>query len=368
MSVHKRGDRWYYYIKIRGRRYRGALPECRVKAQALEAERHIRDEICDGKYQTAQSRKTLKEFVEESYTPWAKANKRSWRTDVSRLKPIVAYFGSKMLSDISPFQIERYKIERLRTPIVRGEDLKKSKPRSKASVNREIRLLSRIFTLAIASREASSNPVSQVKLLKGENRRTRYLLPEEEEKLMAQLDGKRGHIRLIVVVALHTGMRRGEIFRLRKEDVDFHRGEIRATKTKTDEDRFIPMNETLRTELFNHISRLSSEYLFANPETGNPYTEIKRSFPTACRLAGIKDFRFHDLRHTAATRMAEASVDPFTIAAILGHKSLDMTVSYAHATQQARRNAVAALEGANRKNGPQIGHKDEQRPVLTAAK
>jgi integrase len=366
VSVYKRGDKWYYYVKIKGTRRRGVIPEARTKYQAQEAERRIRDEIFEGKYQAAQSRKTLKQFVEESYTPWAKANKRSWRSDVSRLKPILAYFGAKKLSDISPFQVERYKIERLRTPIVRGDKGEKSKPRSKASVNREIRLLSRVFTLAIANREARSNPVAEVKLLKGENRRTRYLLPEEEERLMEHLTGRRGYIRLIVLVALNTGMRLGEILRLRKSDVDFHRDEVRVTLTKTDKDRFIPMNDRLRSELLAQISGLDSEYLFANPKTGKPFTHIKRCFPTACRLAEIEDFRFHDLRHTAATRMAESGVDPFTIAAILGHKSLDMTASYAHATQQARRRAVEALEEANKKPGHKVGHKQEQRSKLTA--
>lgn len=206
MSVTKRGNRWYYYIKIRGQRYRGVIPEARTKYQALEAERKIRDQIFEGKYSKAQSKKTLKEFVDQVYLPWAKVNKRSWRSDVSRLKPILTYFGNKKLSDISPFQVERYKIQRLRTPIVRGENTDKSKPRSKACVNREVRLLSRLFTLAIANREAVSNPVSQVKLLKGETRRTRYLLSEEEERLMAQLTGQREHLRLIVIVALHTGI------------------------------------------------------------------------------------------------------------------------------------------------------------------
>jgi integrase len=368
MSVYKRANRWYYYIKIRGQRHRGAIPEARTKYQAQEAERKIRDQIFEGKYSNAQSRKTLKEFVEEVYLPWAKVNKRSWRSDVSRLNPILAHFEKKKLSDISPFQIERYKIERLKMPIVRGENGEKTRPRSRASVNREVRLLSRIFTLAIANREASANPVSQVKLFKGENRRTRYLLPEEEERLMAQLTGQREHIRLIVIVALHTGMRMGEIVNLKRENIDFHRGEIRVTRTKTDEDRFVPMNDTLYRDLMSHCSNLKTDYVFANPETGKARGQVKRSFVTACRLAKIEDFRFHDLRHTAATRMGEAGIDPFTIAAILGHKSIAMTASYTHATQRAKRLAVEALEEAIEKQGHKVGHNEERRPKLAAAK
>lgn len=362
MSVCKRGNRWYYYIKIKGTRYRGAIPEARTKYQAQEAERKIRDQIFEGKYGSAQSNKTLKEFVEKVFLSWAKENKRSWRTDISRLKPIVACFGNKRLADISPFLIEKYKITRSRTVTVRG------KQRSKASVNRELELLSRIFSLAVSNREIRSNPVSEIQHLKGEIRRTRYLLPDEEGRLMEVLNGKSSHLRLIVQVALHTGMRRGEILNLRKADLDFHRGEIRVTRTKTDEDRTVPMSGTLYELLSVHCADLRSEFVFTNPKTGKARTDIKKAFETACREAIIEEFRFHDLRHTASTRMGEAGIDPFTIAEILGHKDIRTTVRYTHATHEAKRRAIAALEGVELERGPQMGHKHQQRPMLAAAK
>jgi len=362
MSVYKRGDRWYYYIKIKGVRYRGAIPEARTKYKAQEAERRIRDEIFEGRYGNAQSNKTLKEFVEEAYMPWAKENKRSWRSDQSRLKPILAYFGSKKMLDINPFLVEKYKVTRSKAVTVRGKE------RSRASVNRELELLSRIYNLAISNREVRNNPVAEVDHYKGEVRRSRYLLPDEEERLMAQFTGKRTHLRLIVLVALHTGMRLGEILKLRRRELDFHRGEILVTRTKTDEDRRVPMNDRLYQELVSHCAGLVSEYVFVNPETGRPLVCIKRAFEKALEDAAIEDFRFHDLRHTAATRMGEAGIDPFTIAAILGHKSIAMTASYTHATQQAKRRAVAVLENAGVESGPQMGHRHQQRPALAAAK
>jgi integrase len=85
-------------------------------------------------------------------------------------------------------------------------------------------------------------------------------------------------------------------------------------------------------------------YVFANSETGRPLVCIKRAFEKALENAGIEGFRFHDLRHTAATRMGEAGIGPFTIDAILSHKSIAMTASYTHATQQAKLRAVAVLE------------------------
>lgn len=100
----------------------------------------------------------MNEFVENSYKPWARANKKSWKIDMSRLKPILAFFGNKKLSEISPFLIEKYKIERKATPVV---SKKKSKPRSLAAVNRELRLLSRIFRLATASKRQPRIPAAR---------------------------------------------------------------------------------------------------------------------------------------------------------------------------------------------------------------
>ena len=106
------------------------------------------------------------------------------------------------------------------------------------------------------------------------------------------------------------------------------------------------MNDRLYQEMASHCAGLASEYVFSKPETGRSLVCIKRAFEKALENAGIEDFRFHDLRHTAATRMGEAGIDPFTIAAISGHKSIAMTASYTHATQQAKRRAVAVLDNA----------------------
>ena len=170
------------------------------------------------------------------------------------------------------------------------------------------------------------------------------------------------------MIALNTGMRRGEILKLKVSDLDFYRGEILVTQTKIDEDRSIPMNDLLRSELSAHCQNLSSEHVFCNPRTGKPITDIKKAFATLCKNSEIDGLRFHDLRHTAATRMGERGIDPFTIAEIMGHKDVRTTVGYTHATREAKRRAVAALEGISRESGPQMGHKHQQRPMLAAAK
>ena len=185
---------------------------------------------------------------------------------------------------------------------------------------------------------------------------------------MAQLTGRRAHLRLIIVVALNTGMRKTEILKLKRSNLDFIRGEILVTETKNGEDRIVPMNEKLRSELLSHLADHDSEYMFANPKTGRPRVAVQHAFEGARLDAKLEDFRFHDLRHTASTRMNEAGIDPFAIAAILGHKKIEMTASYTHATEAAKRRAVEALGRANVEIGPQIGHMESEQSKFTLAK
>ncbi len=295
MSTYKRGKRWCYYIRIKGTRYRGTIPEARTKYQAQQAETRIRNQIFEGKYGTFQSNKTLRALVEKDFLPWARENKRSWRNDFSRIKPLLAFFGSQKLADISSFLIEKYKIKRSKTITMRGTK------RSQTTVNRELQLLSRVLSMAVSSRDLRTNPCFEIRKFKGEVRRKRYLLPGEEARLMQALVCRRGYLRLIVMIALHTGMRRGEILRLGKQDIDFCRGEIHVTKTKTDRDREVPITATLERELKSHCATLHSDFLFANPKTRLPISDIKHGFDSVCEQAGIPDFWFHDLRHTAAT-------------------------------------------------------------------
>lgn len=106
------------------------------------------------------------------------------------------------------------------------------------------------------------------------------------------------------------------------------------------------MNARVKDELVALMeSAPDSEYIFVNPRTGKRLTDIKNAFVSACEDAGIEDFHFHDLRHTAATRMADAGVDAFTIAEILGHATLHMTKQYTHALDQNKRRAVESLDG-----------------------
>jgi integrase len=339
MAVRKRKGIWYYDFMIRGVRYREAIPEARTKTQAEQVETLVRQSIFEGKYCKLQQKPipTLKHYVQEVFLPWSKGNKRSYQSDSWRSNVLIRWFEGKRLNEITPFLIEKFKKERREGNTCRGGI------RSPASVNREIELLSRILTMAVDHGLIGTNPCRKVRKLRLDNRRIRYLSLEEEGRLMAVLTGRKSHLRPLVILAINTGMRRGELFNLTWEKVDFARSLIYVTNTKSGKDRVVPMNQTVRDELMTMKERTKSDLVFVSYRSGINLTGIRKGFIAACREAGIKNFRFHDLRHTAGTRLADAGADAFTIKEILGHGSIQTSAIYVHATDQGKRRAVEAL-------------------------
>lgn len=353
MSVYKRGGHWHFRKTINGVRYRGALKTARNKVQAEQAEAAEILEIHNNTYGSRRKQSpTLGEFVNDTFRPWAEGNRRSWKGDEGRLKTIMRYFGAKRLGEISPFMIEKFKIERRKSKVQRfNVKTTTDKILSVASVNRELSLLSRIFSIAIMNKEVQTNPCRDVKHVPGEQPRTRYLLPDEEARLWKVLNGKVEYLGAIIRIALHTGMRRGEVLRLKWTQIDFFREEIKAIKTKNGHDRLIPMNGQVKAMLLRLRKGSISEYVFPSPrKDGCRITDIKKGFNAAIKEAEISDFHFHDLRHTFGTRAADMGVAMNAIADVMGHADIHTTRRYAHSTDEGRRMAVAAVEMAGKKD------------------
>src|SRR5258708_21638806 len=148
-------------------------------------------------------------------------------------------------------------------------------------------------------------------------------------------------VQRIVTMAMHTGMRQGEIFDLAWFGVDLPRKVIHIRVCKNGKDRFVPINLTVRAMLEGLPH--TNEHVFPSPRTEGRLVDVKRRFEFAKSEAGIKDFRFHDLRHTAATRIADCGADAFTLAAIFGWSDVRMALRYTHATDEAKRRAVENL-------------------------
>jgi integrase len=263
------------------------------------------------------------------------------------------FFRGKTFAQISPLLVEKYKKERRESVTCRGGK------RAPATVNRELALLSRIFTLAMKHKLTATNPCAEVAILATDNRRVRYLLDEEEERLLARLTGPRAHVRAAVLVAVGTGMRRGDQLNMKWDRVDFQRGVIWVPNAKTGQSYTVPMSAQVR-EIMLELRRAGkgSDYVFTNPQTGRPYTELRRPFDSACREAGVKGLRWHDLRHTFGTRLAEAGHSEATIAELMGHSDPKTTRRYTHGTERAKRAAVEATSRRELAGG-------EQRAELT---
>jgi len=202
-----------------------------------------------------------------------------------------------------------------------------------------------------------SNPCMGVKELREPPGRVRYLTGEEMERLLEACDPESlrknpqnvgrtfskmtdAYLKPIVQIALHTGMRRGEIMGLRWKDVDLKERRITLEKTKNNERRVVPLNETIYEILRSLPVHLHSEMVFPDIN-GNMLTV---AFKRACRRAGISDFRFHDLRHTCASYLTMGGINLRTVQTLLGHKDLRMTMRYSHLSPEYLKEAVTTLE------------------------
>jgi integrase len=209
--------------------------------------------------------------------------------------------------------------------------------RSPATANRYLAALSKACTVAI--REwywLQDNPVTRVQKERENPGRVRYLTPEEKDALLAACSKSPiSQLELIVMLALTTGMRRGEILALRWPDIDLNRGSIVLHKTKNNERRAVPIVPSLLALLGKHaqVRHLHTDLVFARVDRDRAI-DVDHAFQDTVRAAKIENFRFHDLRHTAASYLAMSGATTAEIAAVLGHKTLAMVKRYAHLSDQ----------------------------------
>ena len=185
----------------------------------------------------------------------------------------------------------------------------------------------------------------------------RYLTLEEEKRLFTEIereyvvldrDTRKNkvvkpylYLKPIVITALQTGMRKSEILNLQWQNIDFKQGFIELLKTKSGKSRKIPISKLLKKTL-KQIN-VTSNYVFVNPKTNEPYIDLKKSFHSVLDKAKITNFRFHDLRHTVATRLVEKGIDLTVVQEILGHSKLTTTQRYAHPVPQRKLDAIEVL-------------------------
>ncbi|MBS1806824.1 MAG: tyrosine-type recombinase/integrase [Acidobacteria bacterium] len=263
---------------------------------------------------------------------------RSYKSPRAFLKTLTEHFSEKRIRSITHSNIARYRLARLKTTTVRGN------ARSIASVNRELEVLRAALRFAVRSGWLIKSPFETGTSLiskAAEVQRERVLSREEEERLLLACTGRRAHLRPIVITALDTAMRRGELLKLTWADVDFDEKliRIRATTTKTETSRVVGLTPRVERELRAlHTSASKSDDLVFGLSDN-----FKNSFSAACREAGIEGFRFHDTRHTATTRMVQSGMPGHLIMKITGHTQTSTFMRYVNVNEQTARQAAETL-------------------------
>lgn len=327
MSVRLRGKKWYCRFQIDGIEYERVCKGATTEKAALKCETIIKAEIMHGNYNFGKS-KVIPRFSEaiELIKTHSKNNKRSYKTDICRINLLEDYFKNKPLNEFSPKIIEDFKTY-----------LKFEKNLSNSTINRYVSLLRKMFNLCIKNKLIIENPCSGVGKLTEENFNIRHLLRSEEKKLFNVIDDT--DFANLVKFALWTGMRKQEVLNLKWESVD--KTYIEVLNTKSGKSRKIPNVGKLK-KLLNSIPK-ENEYVFYNKKTKTKYSDVLERFKDYLNIAKIKNFRFHDLRHTAATRMVEKGVDLVVIQQLLGHATITTTMRYTHALEELKVKAIEIL-------------------------
>lgn len=244
---------------------------------------------------------------------------------ISHLKRLLGE-GIK-IKDITPGKMEGYQKQRLAdpSPVHPGKNI------TPCEVNKEVTALKVIFNRAIKHDKLKHNPIAHVKRLPENNIRQRVLTSDE---FAALLNACEPHLKPIIQIAYHMGMRRDEIVRLTWSEVDLRKGFIRlpAERTKTDNSRIIPLHPDVRATLEKLPRGLHTNRAFLR--YGQPFDEIKHSFQSACEKAKIENFTFHDLRHCALNNLRKAGNDYFKIMAMSGHKTISVFKRYNLVTEE----------------------------------
>ncbi len=231
---------------------------------------------------------------------------------------LIPYFGALALSEIKPDDVEQYRSQRRK---------QNGDAPTLQTVNNDHIILKHCLNVAIRRGLLVSNPASKVPLPDPHNERDRVLTEGEWERLH---EAAAPHLKPMLLLAYHLGQRFGEITNLTWDRVDLQRGFItlRSIDTKTKKARQVPLTPAVRLALSElaKVRRLNTNHVFVYD--GQPIKSIKTAFRRAKRVSGVNGFRFHDLRHCAATNLRRAGVDTATAMRIVGHKSEKMWKRY----------------------------------------
>jgi len=311
---------------------------------------------------------TLGDYIRGQYAGWAKTNQKAGQATVDAIEAVFGKLFDRELASLSPFDFERVKSARIKAGI---------KP---ATVNRDLSRIRGALSRAVDWGMLEVHPMRTVKQARGsDDSRVRYLTAGEEQRLREALQarederrasrarhnawhearGSKGHpvwpadgftdyLTPLVRLAFHTGMRRGELLGLEWASVNLSAKLLTITvgNAKSRKARHIPLNSEALDVLTRWKAQAAKDarLVFPSPKTGGRMDNINKSWDGITTSADLADFRFHDLRHSFASRLVMAGVDLNVVRELLGHGDLRMTLRYAHLQPDKLADAVAKLE------------------------
>lgn len=275
----------------------------------------------------------LRDFIQEQYLPFIKTYKRSWTGDVGLIKNHIGpQFGSLCMDELKKQDVVAFINKQLLT-------------HAPGSVNRVVILLRYIFNLAIRWETAgiSKNPTAGIPILEENNKKERYLSPEEARKLIGALqDSWNPMLQYIVPMLILTGARKNEVQQAKWEDINWEQRIWRIPISKSGKARHVPISDGALL-LLESIPRLEGcPWIFANPKTQAPYKSFYGSWNSARKSVGLSDVRIHDLRHSFASFLVNSGRSLYEVQRILGHSQISTTQRYAHLSQDTLLDAADA--------------------------
>jgi integrase len=276
--------------------------------------------------------RTFKELVDRYMSDHSKLKKKSWWRDENSLDHLLPFFGDSVVSDVTPELISEYKTKRLKEGAM------------PATLNRELALAKHAYNLGLKEWGwCTENPFCKVKMEKENNARDRVLSYDEQERLLKVCPR---WLWEIVIFALNTGARMGEILDLTWKSVDLFRRVVVIQQSKTGYTKTIPLTSALMEMLKSKAKGgLEAKLVFpSRNETRISTRNLERAFANALKRAKIENMRFHDLRHTFASRLAMAGKDLYLIQRLLGHRDPRMVQRYSHHSVESLRLGIEALE------------------------
>lgn len=352
-----------------------ALSDARETAQTRRAQAALGQDIPTRK---PKSEVTLRTFLDETYEAWMKATYGKRTTQVTLIRSAFRELLDLNLSEFTTARIERWRVNRKFHHAASDAPAKRrAREVKRSTINRNIKALRAALNRATEWGVLSAMPLGKIKFrAEDENAVVRYLSDDEERRLRGALvardnsrragrqsanqwrrergykewavyDTYTDYVTPLVLLALNAGLRRGELLQLRWRDLDLQRRilTVRGEGAKTGQTRHVPLNSEATSVLKAwRPTVVDSEWcVFGGSTESTPLVAVKKTWRGVLKNAKITQFRFHDLRHTFASKLVMAGVDLNTVRELLGHKSLLMTLRYAHLAPEHKAAAVEAL-------------------------